>query len=250
MKNRVMAFGSLIVVALVAFEVFNFSTTEFALANLLGDVSFAGLQWATILAIAFCGIDFAGIARLFSPELSFGNREGNRAGRAAGLGDSLETWYLLGAWFLAATMNAGLTWWGVSLALVNHPALGNEILSREELLSGLPVFVAVLVWVIRILLIGTVSIAGNRLFTQFSAASMRTGRGDSRAAPLATQSVRVLGDPDVREWVGQRGSSPATSVPTQRRPSASDPSRSFRPAPKPNEARGGGSNGSLEDLQD
>src|SRR3972149_11796026 len=65
MKREIL-FGSLIILALIAFELFNFSTTDFALTDLLGDLRFAGLRWATILALAFCGIDFAGIARIFS----------------------------------------------------------------------------------------------------------------------------------------------------------------------------------------
>ncbi len=148
--KRGLLFGGIIIAAMLAFELFNYSTTDFALSNLLGDLRFLGVRWATILAIAFCGMDFAGIARLFTPEKARGERT--------------ETWYLLAAWFLAATMNAMLTWWGVSLALLTHAGLGNEILSRQTLLSIVPVFVAVLVWLIRILLIGLLSMAGERLF--------------------------------------------------------------------------------------
>ena len=61
-------FGSILFTALMAFEVFNFSTTQFALLDMLGDLKFAGMRWATVLAVAFCGIDFAGIARIFTPE--------------------------------------------------------------------------------------------------------------------------------------------------------------------------------------
>src|SRR5260370_35206406 len=89
--KRGMVFGSIIVAAMLAFELFNYSTTDFALANLLGDLRFMGLRWAMILAIAFCGMDFAGIARLFTPE--------------NGRSERVEVWYLLAAWFLAATMN-------------------------------------------------------------------------------------------------------------------------------------------------
>src|SRR5512145_830158 len=92
--------------ALLAFEIFNYSTTDFALNDLLGNLTFLGLRWSTILSIAFCGIDFAGIARLFTPE--------------QGHDEPTEVWYLFGAWVLAAAMNATLTWWGVALALANH----------------------------------------------------------------------------------------------------------------------------------
>jgi len=66
--QRGLVFGILIVAALLSFEMFNYSTTDYALSDLLGDLEFLGIRWATILAIAFCGIDFAGIARLFTPE--------------------------------------------------------------------------------------------------------------------------------------------------------------------------------------
>src|SRR5688572_33448627 len=66
--NRGAAWGMMIIGALLAFEIFNFSTTQFALRDVLGDLTFAGMRWATILAIAFCGIDFAAIARIFTPE--------------------------------------------------------------------------------------------------------------------------------------------------------------------------------------
>jgi hypothetical protein len=152
--RRGLAFGLIIISALLAFELFNYSTTEFALSDLLGDLDFAGISWATILALAFCGIDFAGIARLFTPE--------------EGANEPNEVWYLFGAWLLAATMNAMLTWWGVSIALLNHESLGNAVVDRETLLKVVPLFVAILVWLIRVLIIGTFSVAGDRLFSQAS----------------------------------------------------------------------------------
>jgi hypothetical protein len=152
--SRGLIFGFLIISALFAFELFNYSTTEFALNDLLGGLNFAGIRWATILAIAFCGIDFAGIARLFTPQSSSG--------------ETREVWYLFGAWLLAASMNAMLTWWGVSLAIVNHQSSGGSVISSENLLLIVPIFVAVLVWLIRVLIIGTFSVAGDRLFSQAS----------------------------------------------------------------------------------
>jgi hypothetical protein len=157
--KRGLLFGLMITTALLSFEAFNYSTTDFALADLLGDLKFAGVAWATILAIAFCGIDFAGIARLFTPE--------------QGSEEPAEVWYLFGAWLLAATMNALLTWWEVSLAVLNHETLGNAIISRSTLLRIVPIFVAVMVWLIRVLIIGTISLAGERIFTQ---ADVRLGR--------------------------------------------------------------------------
>lgn len=150
--SRGFVWGMLILTALFAFELFNYSTTDFAMTDLLGDLRFAGVRWATILAIAFCGIDFAGIARLFTPE--------------EGASEPNEVWYLFGAWLLAATMNAILTWWGVSIAILSNTSLGNAVIPRETMLKVVPIFVAVMIWLIRILIIGTFSVAGERLFTQ------------------------------------------------------------------------------------
>jgi hypothetical protein len=141
--------GIILLTALIAFEIFNFDTTRFALRNLLGEVSFLGIGWAGILAIAFCAIDFAGLARLFTPE--------------QGADEPKAVWYLMGAWLLGATMNAIMTWWAVSLTLLSHN-LGNEVLSRQQLLDIAPIFVAVLVWLTRILFIGALSVTGEHMF--------------------------------------------------------------------------------------
>jgi hypothetical protein len=149
--RRGMIWGFIIVGALAAFEIFNYSTTQFALADVLGELKFAGIRWATILALAFCGIDFAGIARLFSPQQSHD--------------DPAEVWYLFGAWLLAAAMNAALTWWGVSVAIVNHSSMaGGVVITNTTLTKVVPVFVALMVWLIRVLIIGTFSVSGEKLF--------------------------------------------------------------------------------------
>jgi hypothetical protein len=144
-------FGGILVGALLAFEIFNYSTTDFALRDVLGDLRFAGLRWSTVLSLAFCGIDFAGIARLFTPE--------------QGRDEPAEVWYLFGAWLLAAAMNACLTWWGVSVAIINHSPAGGVLVSPTTMTKVIPVFVAVMVWLIRVLIIGTFSVAGENLFS-------------------------------------------------------------------------------------
>jgi hypothetical protein len=143
--------GLIIVSALLAFEIFNYSTTDFALRDLLGNITFAGIRWATILSIAFCGIDFAGIARIFTPE--------------TGSDEPKEVWYLFGAWLLAASMNAILTWWGVSMAIANHTVQSTAVVNPNTITKIVPVFVALMVWVIRLLIIGTLSVAGDRFFS-------------------------------------------------------------------------------------
>lgn len=201
-SQRSKAFGFMIIGALLAFELFNYSTTEFALKDVLGNLSFAGIGWATILSIAFCGIDFAGVARLFTPE--------------QGRDEPAEVWYLFGAWILAAAMNACLTWWGVSVAIANNTSQGTAVLSNATLQNVVPVFVAVMVWVIRILIIGTFSIAGERMFA-----------GTSRRAYSQQQPVAPRHE--------QRPVRPAvhTGSVNSSRPIIA-PASSFRaPAPKP-----------------
>jgi hypothetical protein len=174
--------GIILIVALLAFEIFNFDTTRFALLDLMGDVRFLGLHWATILAIAFCSIDFAGLVHLFTPENLLEERK--------------EVWYLMGAWLLGATMNAMMTWWAVSLTLLNHN-LGNEVLSREQLLFYVPIFVAVLVWLTRILFIGAFTVAGNHLF-EFDAIREQVGAA-RQAVARPPQPARALnGRPGLR----------------------------------------------------
>lgn len=195
--QRGLLWGAMITFALLAFELFNYSTTDFALSDLLGNLEFLGIRWATILALAFCGIDFAGIARLFTPE--------------QGADEPAEVWYLFGAWLLAATMNAMLTWWGVSIAILQHESLGNAVIEREVLLKAVPIFVAVMVWLSRVLIIGTFSVAGERLFTQ---AEQRT--------PARLTNVRQPQNHPPASL--PQGFQPANTLP---RPAA------FRPTPKP-----------------
>lgn len=173
----------ILVISLVAFEVFNFDTSRFALTNFLGDVSFLGLKWATILAIAFCSIDFAGLAYLFSPER-------DRA-------QSPEVWYLMGAWLLGATMNALMTWWAVSLTLLEHD-LGNEVVDRQRLLHIVPFFVAALVWLTRILFISAFSVAGGRLMLHFGGIAR-----DKVFRPEDSGPTNRFQNPDGREGSGR-----------------------------------------------
>lgn len=202
--NRGAAWGLMIIGALLAFEVFNFSTTQFALADVLGDLKFAGFRWATILAIAFCGIDFAGIARIFTPE--------------QGADEPKEIYYLFGAWFLAAAFNATLTWWGVSVAIVNHASMsGGAVISAASMTKIVPIFVAAMVLLIRVLIIGSFSLAGDRLFTTDERRSYNNARPSDGQVyrPTTTQQ------PVVR------------SASSLNRPVQQTTSNTFRPSPKP-----------------
>lgn len=148
--NRITVTGALLAFGWLMFEVFNFASTEFALNDALGNLKFLGVRWATVLSLAFCVIDFAGIARLFTPE--------------QGSDEPAEVWYLFGAWVLAAAMNATLTWWAVSVAISKHPPEAASVMGNG-ITQVVPVFVAILVWIVRILIIGTFAMVGERFFT-------------------------------------------------------------------------------------
>ena len=185
--QRGQLFGFILLGALLSFEIFNFGSTDFALRDLLGELRFLGVRWATILALAFCGIDFAGIARLFTPE--------------QGRDEPAEVWYLFGAWLLAAAMNAMLTWWGVSVAMLKNPAMGSAVVTQATLVKTVPIFVAVMVWLTRVLIIGAFSIAGERIFS------------------MADQPAKV------KSYIKNK---PRPAVNKRPRPAT----QSFRPAPK------------------
>ncbi len=228
--NRGAAWGAMILGALLAFEVFNFSTTQYALHDMLGDLKFAGMRWSTVLAIAFCGIDFAGIARIFTPE--------------QGRDEPAEVYYLFGAWILAAGFNATLTWWGVSVAILNNGNLqSSAVLSAATLTKAVPVFVAVMVWLVRLLIIGTFSLAGDRLFT-----TAQTSQSQSYQKPQQYQTPRPTynNNPQqrpassyqaqsqrqsVNQPVNQPILRPASQI--SRPANAPTTTTNFRPAPKP-----------------
>ena len=207
--SRKMVIAILLGVALIAFEIFNFDTTQYALSDLLGDVRFVGVLWASILAIAFCAIDFAGLVRIFTPQ--------------RGAEEPRAVWFLTGAWFLGTIANAGMTWWAVSLTLLNHE-FGNEVLSRETLLRYVPIFVAMLVWLTRILFIGAFSMAGEEVFDR---ARSDAGETKQAARPLAAANQPAAATATRAARSEARATTPAaTSAP---RPRAAAPARPAEP---------------------
>jgi hypothetical protein len=215
-KYSGLIFGVIISIALLFFELFNYSTTDFALRDLLGDLKFAGIAWATTLSIAFCAIDFAGIARLFMPE---DNADEKR-----------ETWFLFGAWLLAATMNAVLTWWGVSMAVVNHTVQSASVVNPETIQNIVPIFVAILVWLIRIMLIGSISIATNHYVQPATAKrptkSSSNRKPHQRSARASAPSAALL-NPSRAARSSSTASSTAMMSSSRRASSASEGAKGY-----------------------
>jgi hypothetical protein len=227
--NRGAAWGMMIIGALLSFEVFNFSTTQFALHDMLGDLTFAGMRWATILAVAFCGIDFAGIARIFTPE--------------QGRDEPAEVYYLFGAWLLAAGFNASLTWWGVSVAISNNANLqSSQVMSAATLVKVVPIFIAAMVWLVRLLIIGTFSLAGDRLFTTAQEHQpyktqyqqpQRSYNAPQAQPRTSSPSYQTQAQRPVNQPVNQPILRPASQIARPANNINAVNATTFRPAPKP-----------------
>ena len=200
--SRKMVIAILLGVALIAFEIFNFDTTQYALTNLLGEVRFVGVLWASILAVAFCAIDFAGLVRIFTPQ--------------RGAEEPRAVWFLTGAWFLGTIANAVMTWWAVSLTLLGHE-FGNEVLSREMLLRYVPIFVAMLVWLTRILFIGAFSMAGEEVFDRARADS---GQAKSDSRPTQSAATR-----NAQPTASRPTTATSTATPVAPKPRTAAPAR-------------------------
>jgi len=214
--SRKTVVGIILIVALIAFETFNFDTTQYALENLLGDVRFLGLQWASILAIAFCSIDFAGLIRIFTPE--------------RGSDEPREVSFLMGAWLLGATMNAIMTWWAISLTLMNHN-IGNQVLSSQQLLLYVPIFVAVLVWLTRILFIGAFTVAGEHIF-DFAGTEDRAS-AQTRLPQKQTRRVPANAAVARRTTRAPMRAAPKTQAARSAAPVQEAPTEVFAPEPRP-----------------
>jgi hypothetical protein len=205
--NRITVTATLLAFGWLMFEVFNFASTEFALNDALGNLEFGGIRWATILALAFCMIDFAGIARIFTPE--------------QGRDEPVEVWYLFGAWLLAAAMNATLTWWAVTVAISKHPPEAASVVG-SEITQVVPVFVAIMVWIVRILIIGTFAMVGEQFFT-------------AEPGPYHVRIHRLGQQPTLGDNSRQiSGYTPAYRLPGESRPSTPpQQEKQYNPSPRP-----------------
>jgi len=160
---------SILVVGLVAFEMFNFDTTRFALNALMAGQPFWGVEWALVLALAFGSIDFAGLARILTPAATWED-------------EPREVWLLTGAWLLGATMNAVMTWYAMVILIAPRRAqVGAGIVGQMAVMDAAPVFIAVMVWLTRVLLIGSLALALERAA---EAAPARPKRSAPQNMPL------------------------------------------------------------------
>lgn len=180
LKGRGLALALIFVAALIGFEMFNYDTTRVALMDLLGGRRFLGWEWAAILAFAFCSIDFAGLVRMFTPAQTM--RE-----------EPKEVWLLTGAWLLGASLDAVMTWYAVALTIGTR-SVGAGVISQANMLRYAPLFVALMVWLTRILLIGSIALSLDRLLHQGSRAYTRP-----RQRPLRENGRSPMSSPNGEE---------------------------------------------------
>ena len=129
-------------------------------------------------------------------------------------------------------MNAILTWWGVSMAVASHAVQSSSVVDPNTITTVVPVFVAIMVWVIRILIIGTLSLSMDRLLhpgaeqrtaLQNAVAASATARAN-RAQSHPAQPVNIPASLNSASIPARPGVSPRAAQPSQR------PSRYMPPA--------------------
>lgn len=132
----------ILLVALLMLEYVNFEMNKVAF-----DLLFMG-QMSAPFALAFAGADFAGVARLFTPEVGREERK--------------EIKWLFGLWICVAIFNAGLTWFAVVNTMVGK-TFGNDVITQEVYLVWAPVVVATVLLLVRVMLVGTLTAFGDRM---------------------------------------------------------------------------------------
>jgi hypothetical protein len=102
------------------------------------------------------------------------------------------------------------------MAILSHSVQSTSIMDPNTLTKIIPVFVAIMVWLIRILIIGTLSIAGDRLF--------HSGGGSTGHRPSTAQNRGSYSN-NARSMPHPISATPAAPRPTNQRAMNSAPSR-------------------------
>lgn len=144
-------FAAIIIMGLAGFDLFNYVTSAFALGS-FGDITFnafgISIKASIGLALAFCAVDFAGISSIFTEE--------------SWPDEPLHVWLLTGGWFIASIVNATLTWWAMVLAVSASATAGNALFTKEQIVRVVPLITAASVFMIRILIIGSIVAADEK----------------------------------------------------------------------------------------
>lgn len=176
-SRKTAVIATILTLAVLGFELFNFDTTRFALSHLMGGRTFAGLSWATVLALAFCSLDLAGLVRVFTPE-------------PATKQTPLELWLMTAAWLLGASLNAAMTWYAMALLIAPLGTdIGAALFTQQQMLRAAPLLISLLVWLTRILLISSVTLTVERLTKATPVPPLQNPRPQP---PVAKQPQRPL----------------------------------------------------------
>jgi hypothetical protein len=138
--------GLLIFLGLAAFDVFNFATTRDALSSII-TATLLNIPLSWPLAVAFCAIDLGGIASVFTKEKGF-----------------REPWYvwMLGAgWIIASIANSGLTFMAIRMGMASAPIMHNPLIPADIAIKWVPILLASVIWLIRVMIIGSIIVADN-----------------------------------------------------------------------------------------
>lgn len=134
----------LLLVLCVALELVNWTTSEGALLLFLGRTQVIGLYIASLLALAFCGVDLLCLWRITTP-----------AARAED--ESKTVVLMLVMWVVGTLLNAVLTYFSLKHTMSQTTAWQSDIWQGFNPLDVLPVALAGGVWVTRVSLIWTLA---------------------------------------------------------------------------------------------
>lgn len=137
-------YTALIFICLVVFEIFSYGSSYEALMTMFGIH-----EWAALLAFCFSAVDFAGLAKLYSPDLR--NLRDPQA-------------LLFAAWLLSAFADTGLTYVVVSNQLLSNTTnimVTSGTVPIAVWAKWIPALFSVLVWLIQVLLVARLSVSSN-----------------------------------------------------------------------------------------
>lgn len=149
-SKRMAGTSGIIFLCLLCFEIFSYSSSYEAIDRLTGMTT-----WATMLAFAFCAVDFAGLAKLVMPEMR------NLP--------EMPLFFLSGAWVLSAIGDTSLTWFVVSTqtsTLTRHILVTAGVLSPKFFTTWLPLLVAVFTWGVQVFLVTRIGAITDKLVTE------------------------------------------------------------------------------------
>lgn len=144
--------GGIIFLSALAFEVINIATNVAGFESFFGGIKFLGISWAIWATIAFEAADVGCLC--YSWDRKFDFRTHPEAG------------FALTAHFFAGFADAGLSYFAFMMAIGNSVSQMANVVGEKAILTWAPVFLALMIWVIRTLLMGTIVTQGRNIFSQ------------------------------------------------------------------------------------